>query len=177
MEKNSKTTERIIEIITEAYENGEPVRQSDIVERLNDKYGSKDQDGEYTYKQPAVSKSLDRLLTKGLVSKDRMFYLPKRVKYVPNHIKRRIVEEIHFLKPELHKVSGTTWMIPIEGNFEHAKGLLTAYIGEDYVYDIIEFNKYLIVLIKGNTEERKKKFKDLSEIVKEQFKDKKQYNL
>lgn len=177
MGKNLKTSERIIEIIAEAYKNGDLVRQNDIVQRLNGQYGSNSQEGECTYKQPAVSKSLDRLLAKELISKDRMFYLPKGIKYAPKHIRRRISEEITFSKPKLHKVSSTTWVVPIEGRFEAAKYLLTEYLGENHVYDIIEFNKYLIVMVKGEPEERKQMFKDLSKLVEEQFNDRKTYNM
>lgn len=73
---------------------------------------------------------------------------------------------MYFSRSDSFDISGTTVAIPVEmGSINYARTLFEDYLGEENCYDILIFDGYLFIMLRGNKETRKKIRTDIHEIV------------
>lgn len=121
--------------------------------------------------QSSVSKAIDALIKSGdIVEVESGKYGPNneavsRIKY-GNYI----VYHIAFNRPDVFVMSSSMIAIDVSDGFKDAAAdAFKSYLGKERCFDVIYFDKYLVILIIGNKEHKKETKKLIDKIVKEAY--------
>ena len=119
--------------------------------------------------QAKISKALARMEDANLVYKnEKKCYLPIENPEKKIIKENEILKSIVFDKPTAFQRSPYEILLPVHNQLK-AKKLFRDFIGEEYLYDMIEWGDYLIVLMDEkpeNSEESKQIIRELKAIVK-----------
>lgn len=202
---NIKNKDRVYRIILDAYEVGEPSNyptQSVISEMIQKdknleseqrakKEGCSSEPIYYANCQSSVSKCLKALINEKRILKiqheKKNVYIPYRVEYARDSIKKRITELVVFNqgtvflfasgREKRKKKNGETYTyltssLLVDVSFDYivtAKELFREYIGTENCYEVMDFQGKVLIMIRGLKDDVIMLKKNIREIVRETY--------
>lgn len=164
-------TQRVIQDI---YKKGESApNQNQIVNKVtalknrgltNSTYDAKGQ-------QPAVSRALKKLVAQQkIVKTEDNKYLPYNLETGRALVKEEIIKTVKFGVQPNFTISLSTWLIDVErASIANAKNLFERFLAPN-CYNVLEFNGYLLLLVTGSKDERKKLREEIDQIRRDALK-------
>ena len=174
--KEKKTPELAMEIIEDYHKKNIRITQIGIADILAAEYNKTLSKGldPTLYKegrdvQSKVSKALKKMeKQKKVLIVENRYYIPYTEEGHRQLVKERIAKEVLFDRFDVFFVSATTVMIAVKGDddaFQKAKELFVEYFTDKHCYDILRYDRYMVVLLKGTKSVCKQHRKEIEEIV------------
>ena len=121
--------------------------------------------------QSRVSNALKTLIKEDkIVEIEPKRYIPNEKKAVRAMMKKELIREIKYTRPDMFRISLTTFLLPVqESSMIAAKISFQKYLGNEACYDIVSFNGYLMLLIFASEEECDELYDEIREIVEDGY--------